>query len=202
MYKLLTSARRCDDLSIGFDGDRYRRQRELTDNKNIKRKIHVRIMLKDIFGFAGHQEKGTYGLSYKLTFTRNTDSAALKKGNTINNGKIKFIAIEWYVPHSTPSITQQQLFLNQIKKKMATELHYPERPVVIEEVNIQYFSTLELGTQEGVNIPVWIFTVFRKSDREHYQNLNNDTFCRVPVTSAQVVIGTEKYLDSGNFFQL
>ena len=27
-------------------------------------------MLKDVFGFAEHQEKATYGLGYKLTLTR------------------------------------------------------------------------------------------------------------------------------------
>ena len=33
MYKLITSARNTDDLSIGFDRDPDRRQRELTNNK-------------------------------------------------------------------------------------------------------------------------------------------------------------------------
>ena len=59
MYKIITSARNTNDLSIGFDHDRGRRQRELTNNKNIKGTYHVTIMLKDIFGFAEHQEKGT-----------------------------------------------------------------------------------------------------------------------------------------------
>ena len=61
MYKLTTTARDTDDLSIGFDRDRGRRQRELTNNKNIKRKFHVRIYLKDVFGFAEYQEKATCG---------------------------------------------------------------------------------------------------------------------------------------------
>ena len=33
-YKLITSTRHADDLSIGFDRDRRRRQRELIINKN------------------------------------------------------------------------------------------------------------------------------------------------------------------------
>ena len=33
-------------------------------------------------------------------------------------------------------------------------------------------------------------------DRQNDQNLNNDTFVRLPVTSAQVVIGTERYPDT------
>ena len=39
MYKLLTSNKGSDDLSIGFDRDRNRRQRELTNKKNSKREI-------------------------------------------------------------------------------------------------------------------------------------------------------------------
>ena len=39
MYKLIISARNSDDLSIGFDRDRGRRQRELTNNNGIKGNI-------------------------------------------------------------------------------------------------------------------------------------------------------------------
>ena len=52
MFKLLTSSKGSDDLSICFDRDRNRRQRELTNNKTQKGKYHVRIYLKDVFGFA------------------------------------------------------------------------------------------------------------------------------------------------------
>ena len=43
MYKLLSSYKGSDDLSIGFDRSRDRRKRELTNNKNIKGKYHLRI---------------------------------------------------------------------------------------------------------------------------------------------------------------
>ena len=59
MYTLITSAKYTDDLSPGFDCDHERRQRELTNNKNQREKYHVRVMLKDVFGFAEHQEKAT-----------------------------------------------------------------------------------------------------------------------------------------------
>ena len=87
--------------------------------------------------------------------------------------------------------------MNQITKKTPTELHYPERSVFMKGVNTQKFWTFELGVQEGINVPVWVYIVFQRSDRQHHQILNNDTFYRKPVTSAQVVIGTEKYPDSG-----
>ena len=69
MWKLIASGRNSDNFSIGFDSDRGRRQRELTNNKNGKRKYHVTIMLKDIFGFAEHQRK-----VHRLRFQTNTNT--------------------------------------------------------------------------------------------------------------------------------
>ena len=93
-YKLKTSAKYTDDLSIGFDRDRNRRLRELTNNKKIKGKFHLRIMLRDVFGFAEQQGKATYGLGYKLTLTRKSDNSVLNKANETNNAKTKINAIE------------------------------------------------------------------------------------------------------------
>ena len=53
----------------------------LTNNKTQKEKYHVRIYLEDVFGFSEHQLKTTYGLGYKLTLTRNSENAVLKKIN-------------------------------------------------------------------------------------------------------------------------
>ena len=114
MYKLLTSAKDANDLSIGFDRDHNKRQRELTNTKNIKARYHVQIMLKDIFGFAEHQEKATYELGYKSTLPSNIDNAVLNKDNAINIGKIKISAFDWYVPHFTPSMSKQEIFSNPI----------------------------------------------------------------------------------------
>ena len=62
-------------------------------------------MLKDFFGFAEHQEKGTYGLVYKLILTRNSDNAVLNKGNAINNAQLKINSIDWYIPNYTPNLS-------------------------------------------------------------------------------------------------
>ena len=196
MYKLLTSSRDSDDLSIGFDRDRNRRKRELSNNKNIKGKYHMRIYLKDIFGFAERQEKATYGLGYKLKLTRISDNAVLNKTNATTIGKIKINSIEWYVPHYTASLKDQGILMNQITDKIPTELRYVERSVFMKEVNTHNLWSFELGTQEGVKVPKWIIVGFQQKDRQHDQNLNNDAFYRPPVTSAQCIIGTEKYPDS------
>ena len=196
MYKLLTSSKSSDDLSNGFDRDRNRRKRELTNNNSLKGKYHIRIYLKDIFGFVEYQEKTTYGLGYKLTLTRKNDNAVLNTTNATAIGNVKINSIEWYVPHYTASVKKQNILLKQIIDKIPTELRYVERSVFMKEVNTQNLWTFELGTQEGVNVPLWIIVGFQQSNRQHDQNLNNDTFYRLPVTSAQCIIGSEKYPDS------
>ena len=128
--------------------------------------------------------------------TRNSDNAVLNKGNAINNAKVRINAIEWYVPHYTPYMQQQAILSKQIINKTPTQIRYQERSVFMKEVNTQKFRTFELGTQEGINIPSWIFIAFQQNDRQHDQNINNDTFVRLAVISAQVVIGTERYPDS------
>ena len=181
-------------MPIGFDRSRNRRQHELTDNKEIKGKYHIRSYLKDIFGFAEHQEKGTYGLGYKLTLTGNTNKAVLNKDNAVGIGKIEINSLDWYIPHYSPNLEEYNNLMIQIKKKTPTLLHYPERSVFMKEVNTQNLWTFEFGTQEGVNVPIWIFVAFQQNDRQNEQNMNNDSFHRPQVTSAQCIIGTEKYL--------
>ena len=55
-----------------------------------------------------------------------------------------------------------------------------------------------MGTKEGINDPIWVYVAFQQMDRQNDQNLNNDTFVRLPVISAQCIIGTERYPDTAN----
>ena len=160
MYKPLTSSKDNDSLSIGFDRNRGRRKNELSNNKSIKGIYHIRTYLKDIFGFAEHQEKGTYGLRYKLTLTRNTDYAVLNKAAATNNAKVEIISLDWYIPHYTPNLEEYNKSMLQIKKNTSTLLHYPETSVFMKEVNTQNLWTFELGSREGVNVSIWIFVAF------------------------------------------
>ena len=146
--------------------------------------------------FLNTRKQRLMALVTNLTLTRNTDNAVLNKGNATNNAKIKVNALEWHVPHYTPSLEEDNKLMNQISRKTPTNLHCPERWVFKKELNTQIFWNFELGTQESINVPIWIYVVFQQSDRQHDQNLNNDTVYRTPVTSAQCIIGTEKYPDS------
>ena len=154
IYKLSAFGKDTNGLSICFDRDRNRRQRKLTNNKNVKGKYHTRTYLKDVYGFAEHQLKATYGLGYKLAITRNSDNAVLNKVDATIIGKVKINAIEWYVPHYTPSNSKQTILPNQIVKELPTKLQNVEKSVFMKETNTQNLWSFELGTQEGVNVPI------------------------------------------------
>ena len=132
-----------------------------------------------------------------MTLTRNSDNAVLNKADATNLGKVNINAIEWYVPHYTASMSQQALFSNQIVSRIPTELQYIESSVFMKEVKTQNLWKFELGTQEGINVPIWVIIGLQQQDRQNSQIENNDTFYRPSVTSAQCIIGTEKYPDSG-----
>ena len=121
-----------------------------------------------------------------MTLTRNTDNSVLNKDKAIKNAKTEINAIEWYVPHYRGSISKQAILSKQTLSRTPTELQYVRRSVFMKELITQSLWTFKLGNQEGLNVPIY---------RQESPNLNNGTFFRPPVTSAQFVIGTEKYPD-------
>ena len=165
MYKIKTSNRGSDDLSVGFDWDHIRKQRELTKNRNIKGKSLVRNLLKEVFEFAEHQEKCKYGLGYEWTLTSKQDGAILNKVEAIADARIKIDNSHWCEPHYTPSIPQQGILSNQYLDKTPTELRYIEKSVFMKEVINQNLWNFAFNSQKFMDIPIWIVVGFRQKDR-------------------------------------
>ena len=92
----------------------------------------------------------------------------MNKGNAVNFGKIKLNAMEWYVPHYTPSIPQQAIKSKQILSRKPTELQCAERSVFMKEVYTQNIWTFEWGTREVINVPIGLLLVFNgEIDKVH-----------------------------------
>ena len=106
MYKLVTSSKDSDDLFLGFDRSRSRRRKKLTQ-KNIKSKHHLRFLLRDLFEYAEHQEKATYGLGHEITLTWDKNDSVIDKVAGLADARIKIHFIHWlvccpvYTIHST-----------------------------------------------------------------------------------------------------
>ena len=62
----------------------------------------------------------------------------------------------------------------------------------MKELNDENLWKFKSGSPDSMNVPVWNLIVNQQRDRQDSQNLNNDTFCRLAVNSAQCIIGTEK----------
>ena len=92
MHKLISSIRDSEELSIGFQKNIEARERELTNNKTTKGKYYVRIYLKDVFGFAEHQDNCTYGLGQNLTLQRNSENHLLGHRPVVDNAAILVFA--------------------------------------------------------------------------------------------------------------
>ena len=127
--ELIPRSRGSHELSLGFDWDRGRRQRELTNNKILQGKYLVEFMLRDIFGFPKHQKKATAGFGYKYVLEWISGNSVLNKENAANLCNIIINGIEWHLPQYTPSIPQQAILSKQISSRVPTELQYVERCV-------------------------------------------------------------------------
>ena len=92
---------------------------------------------------------------------------------------------------------QQKIISKQIFGKIPRELQYVKRNIFMKEVNTRNFWSLEMGTQEGMSVPIWVIVGFQQRDRQSSQKLNNDTFFGLPVTSAKCIIGTRKCRNAG-----
>ena len=53
-----------------------------------------------------------------------------------------------------------------------------------------------------MNVPSWIFVGFEQQGRQDSQTLNNDTFCRLPVTNLECLICSEKHPDAAKLFEI
>ena len=120
----------------------------------------------------------------------------MNKITAVADARIKTHHIHRYVPHYRPSVQQQTILSDQIVKKIPTELRYVERSVFKNGVNNQYLRNFELSSHESMNFPIPIIIGFQQRDRQDSQNLNSDSFYRLPVISRKAIIGTERYPDS------
>ena len=161
MCKLKSISRDSDDLSLGFHRIIGVRERKLTNKKTTQGNYHVRIYLKDFFGYAAHQENCASGLGYKLTLQGNSDIHVLSRRAEVDDaanltlaGRVIIEDISWYVPHYTPSISNQKLMLRHIVSKAPTELSYIKISSYMKDVTTENIWTFELGVSDGIDIPI------------------------------------------------
>ena len=176
----------------------------MTNNKTTKGNYHVRIFLKDVFRFAQDQDNCTYGLGYKVTLQRNSDNHVLSHPAQANDAANPALAggriiddISLYVPHYTPSISNQKILWEPTTSKAPTELTYIKRSTYMKDVTTEKNWTFELGVGDGVDIHIYVIVGFVQRDQFNQQYQNNDTFYRPSVVNAQCIIGSEKVPDAG-----
>ena len=63
--------------------------------------------LGNIFAFAEHQEKATFGWGNKITLKRNIDNTKLSRNVATDDWKSDIKGDIWFIPHYNPSGFQQ-----------------------------------------------------------------------------------------------
>ena len=144
MHKLLSSGRDSDDLSIGFHKSNGVREKEFTNIKTTKGNYLVSVHLKNVLGFAEHQDACTFGLGYIITWQRINDDHVISHPAQANDaakialaGRVIIDYISWCVPHYTPSVSNQNLMLQHVVSKAPTELPYIKQSSSLRDVTTE-----------------------------------------------------------------
>ena len=148
--KLLRPSRGYEDLYFGFTLKIKTRAEECTANKQNHGKKHVRIFLKDIFGLAELQEKGTSGWGDELTLKTNIDNTMLSRNAATDDKKIDIKGISWYIPIYTPFLFHQDFLNKQIITIFPNEKSYNERSVCSKDTQEQTENFFEFGGSEVI----------------------------------------------------
>ena len=143
-------------------------------------------------------------MGYKSTLQRNSDNHVLSHPTQANDaanlalaGRVIVDVISWYVPHYTPSISNQKLMSSNFAFKTPTELSYIKRSSYMKDVTTENNWTFEFGVGDGIDITIYVIVGFMQGDQFNQQHQNNDTFYRPSVVNAQCLIGSEKVPDAG-----
>ena len=164
----------------------------------------VRIFLIDVVVFAGHQYKCSIGLGYKLTLQRNSDNHVLshpaQAKDAINIALADRVSrddISLYMPHYTPSLSNQNLMLGHTVSKTPTQLSFTKRSSCLKDVTTENNWTFELGVGDGIDKPNYVIIAFMQRDQFNQRHQNKDIFFRPRVVNAQCIITSEKFPDAG-----
>ena len=153
---------------------------------------------------AEHQVNYTYGSGYKLTLHRISVNHVLSNPAQANDaaklalaGGITIDDISLYVPHYTPSISNQILLLGHIVSKTPTDMSFIKRSSSMKDVTTENIWTIRLGVGDGIDIPIYVIVALMQRDQFNQQHQNNDKFFRPSVVNSQCKIGSEKLPDAG-----
>ena len=123
-----------------------------------------------------HQEKDTYSLGYNLPLTKSNDNPVLNGVGGVSNAKVVLFVISRYVQQYATNIEQQAIISKFNLNRAPTELHYIKISVFTGEANTQRLWTPELGSPEGIIVPIWIVLGFQQGNLLDSKELNHDTF--------------------------
>ena len=143
-------------------------------------------------------------MGYKLTLQRINDNHVLShppQGNDAANlalaGRVIIEDLSWYVPHYSPSISNQKIMWEHVTSKAPTDLTYNKRSSNMKVVTTENNCVFRLGVGDGIDIPIYVIVGFMQKDQFNQQHQKNETFCGPNIVNAQCIIRREKFPDAG-----
>ena len=168
------------------------RQIYIIKNSDPKGSFSFKIPLKHIFGFCGDYDKVVYGLKHNLTLTRNVDSDAIFKAVGVDDGKIMFSKISWFMPHVTPADKDKMELYKIIERKENIPVGY--RMIQCDSATIPQATSFSwrLSVKSSPEVPRFIIVGFQ-TGKSGDQEQNPSIFDNVRVSNIYAMLNSTRY---------
>ncbi|XP_060084810.1 uncharacterized protein LOC132564147 [Ylistrum balloti] len=168
------------------------RQSYITKSPDPKGTFSFRVPLKHIFGFCEDYDKIVYGMKQTLTLVRKTDNDAIFRNANVDDGKITFEKVSWFMPHVLPADAEKFQLYKTLDSNELLPVMYRIRQCDYISIPQSTSFTWRLSVKSAPERPRYIIVGFQ-TDKDGDQEQNPSIFDNVNVRNIFVMLNSARY---------
>lgn len=183
-----------DTLPLGLNPGFLERKNKFIDSATglSNKVVTCWIPLRKLFGFFDYNRIIMKGMVTKFSFYVNDDTRALIRDNTAVDGKIKFWALNLWVPYVVPKRTISDMLNVKLLENTEVAMGFYDYKY------LQYPQLLAAGpanaiqwvVQQDTTKPVRVYAFFQNANATSSQTISTMTFGKAAVQTARCIINS------------
>jgi hypothetical protein len=153
------------------------------------------VPLDHLFGFCQDYRKVIYGVNHRIALTRQSDTDAIYREDTVKAGKITLTNISWHMPKVVPSLMVKNDFGKLIQSKSRLSVAYRSLQCESRAMPAAKTDTWDLVSKSGTERPRWLLVAFQTGKAEN-QTRNPAVFDNVRLTKIHATVNGRRYPDA------
>jgi hypothetical protein len=153
------------------------------------------VPLDHLFGFCQNYRKVIYGVNHRIALTRQSDTDAIYREDTVKAGKITLTNISWHMPKVVPSLMVKNDFGKLIQSKSRLSVAYRSLQCESRAMPAAKTDTWDLVSKSGTELPRWLLVAFQTGKAEN-QTRNPAVVDNVRLTKIHATVNGRRYTDA------